>query len=742
MSGAKINYRIEIKNIGPFEKFASNLEWTGKNKLALYAKNGVGKTFLSRMFRLAETSDLAPEMLLRRGVNNGSFEFSYARGEASNLKKQIVATVGKEQPSQVSIGDDFLFHVFNSDYVDDNIRRLDYTPNGSVEGYIVSKKQIDISQDREKLNEFTREGSSIKKEIEKRLSDLKEGLGGVGVKSSMAAFRELSFDNLVSEYPYVGSEEYSSAFERCKQLEDFPDDPPDISIPPLHFLQVDNYMGVRETLNKTYSRTDLAPELVSKILSNRSFYERGLSQYQEDSDECPFCGQHLSQDALRLISEYESYFADETSKASKLLSDSIESLKQVKLCYEPWYQAYKQSSIAYEKTASIFAVKDKALPEALTPKDLTALVDAAIGDLAKKNQMLEAVVSSSTLVAVEQQFDALQRTVEKSQKLAATLNDAQRKLSTNKTSARKSLCIQAKKWFLLQNAELFANRLSIAASYQAVQRQMTEKSGKIPKREVIATRFEALLDLFFNGKYSFDKKSFGLLFNDGDVGGNASRVLSEGEQVVVAFCCYLAETATLINSENDWDKLFFIIDDPISSLDFDYIYQIAQCIRALPTVASGKTHGATVNVLVLTHNFAFYNLLVANRIVSTGRVLTSEKLETAPKCGILPYDNHLRDVYEIAKGAANPNHTTGNSIRHILECMMHFCEPSTTSLTEYIKQCGELSRNLFVMTYCNDQSHGLFREEVPYNPGDARRACSLVIEFIRATLPGQIEQYE
>jgi len=61
----------------------------------------------------------------------------------------------------------------------------------------------------------------------------------------------------------------------------------------------------------------------------------------------------------------------------------------------------------------------------------------------------------------------------------------------------------------------------------------------------------------------------------------ASDVLSDGEKSIVAFCLYLAQVHAKIDDEGEYNKLFFVIDDPISSLDFHYVYSVAQIIRNL-----------------------------------------------------------------------------------------------------------------------------------------------------------------
>ena len=60
---------------------------------------------------------------------------------------------------------------------------------------------------------------------------------------------------------------------------------------------------------------------------------------------------------------------------------------------------------------------------------------------------------------------------------------------------------------------------------------------------------------------------------------NPDQVLSDGEKTILSFCYYLSNIHTKINNTEDYDKIILVIDDPISSMDFDYIYQLTSIIK-------------------------------------------------------------------------------------------------------------------------------------------------------------------
>ena len=131
-----------------------------------------------------------------------------------------------------------------------------------------------------------------------------------------------------------------------------------------------------------------------------------------------------------------------------------------------------------------------------------------------------------------------------------------------------------------------------------------------------------VLEYFFSGKYTLEENSFRLVFNKTTLEKNqANNVLSEGEKNIIAFAYYLGDTYTRINTDEDFKRLFFVIDDPISSMDFAHVYTVCGIMRDLQKILpeiSGHQ-----KLLVLTHNNDFIRMLHSNGIVKTTMLLKS-----------------------------------------------------------------------------------------------------------------------
>jgi len=126
---AQIQVGIKINNIGPH----SNLIFSGKTsslKTAIYANNGSGKTFISRMFRLIDDPESDKiNKLITFGQTSGDFEFSLTNN--SDIKS-LSLSLSEDNTPIINNQSGYIFHTFNSDYVKENIEALGYRPDGDI----------------------------------------------------------------------------------------------------------------------------------------------------------------------------------------------------------------------------------------------------------------------------------------------------------------------------------------------------------------------------------------------------------------------------------------------------------------------------------------------------------------------------------------------------------------------------------------------------------------------------------
>jgi ABC-type lipopolysaccharide export system ATPase subunit len=283
----------------------------------------------------------------------------------------------------------------------------------------------------------------------------------------------------------------------------------------------------------------------------------------------------------------------------------------------------------------------------------------------------------------------------------------------------------------------FLSRREFQKQTQRCERGIRQKEAQIrvEKKQKVAESLVQFLDLFFAGKYSFDKELFSITFQGKTLNRKIAKILSDGEKSIVSFCHYLAETHVLLTTNDDYKRLFFIIDDPISSLDFHFVYAVAQVIRNIGDYFELQ---GNARFIILTHNIEFMSILCRNKIVQQRFVLSSGKLGKLNEHLIMPYESHLKDIYAVARQDVQATHTTSNSIRHVLETICRFDAPRA-NLEDYFNEIEELKGNEFVYSLMHDGSHGAIRTDKPFSQEIIQRGCEAVIKFIDNKFQGQVE---
>jgi hypothetical protein len=156
-----IKTTIKCRNIAPLENLDKEIQ-SNSLKIAVYANNGSGKTFISRLFRLTEKQ---PELQLKED------------GTSPNTH--------------------YLYHTFNQDYVEDNIRALNYEKDSDVQGFILGKAQIDLTDDENKLAELETNGKTLQTQIGTEIDKyLEENINNIRDIKRLSEYALLNVKNI------------------------------------------------------------------------------------------------------------------------------------------------------------------------------------------------------------------------------------------------------------------------------------------------------------------------------------------------------------------------------------------------------------------------------------------------------------------------------------------------------------------------------------------------------------------
>ena len=750
----KVNVTIRCANIAPLE-FASTTIGLSKFQLGIFAGNGSGKTYLSRMFRLLEQGDTllydeagaSPyDMFLTFGKDRAEFDFRITNDQGISsddirieIEKGILPSIPKTKLS---------YHVFNSDYVDENIRRINYEKDGDISGFILGKAQIDLTIEEENLEKARAEGKELQESLEKLVDDyINRTVNPITGIKRLNEYRDLlSFPILISKNERMRQNVsktvsgYISDFDKLKSI---PEELADIQGLRIINVNIDQISTILAELSTEYTISSFAESFKSQVKSKQDFVEQGVALYRDNPSVCPFCGMTPSEDALALIDQYTKFLNASESIAVKKFQKYVNEIGQLLSQLDTLQKDSQQRRVKFEeyKAKYIFSMEGEEFSELHTRPlqewlyDLSRRVSAKVDNIAKP-----CIVSDLSVNDLLRLVNTLNLEIEQLNGKIDSINTKKNKTSEDSKEVRRNICRAAYNHLLDTYGSDIKKLLALKTQCDEIEEAIIKKreTCKISRKKKVAATIRQVLDYFFSGKYTLEEETFRLVFNSRQLEkGQVKQVLSEGEKNIIAFAYYLGDTHMNVQSEEGYNKLVFVIDDPISSMDFTYVYTLSGVMRDLKQIFPEIS--SHIRYLVLTHNSDFMRILYANNILEKVVLLRDGQFAEFDSNFTVPYILHLRDVYGVAKRGEKPRHTIANSIRHIIETIDTFetIKSGENGVQAYIRRY--FPTNTMLYTSINDLSHGGWRsEQPPLDYKDYVGICNAVIEHVKDKYPKQI----
>ncbi|MDD7554366.1 AAA family ATPase [Schaalia hyovaginalis] len=727
------SWEIKVKGFGPFSSRAGGTLHLNNARVAIYSGNGQGKTCISRLFRAAEPdAGSLPAGIINRDGNSGIFSFkvSEKNGQASELRVEM----RRGEVASVENRTGYLFHVFNSDYVAQNLARVHYSPSGDISGYIIGKENIDVSDKKEKLEAIRKQGAEKRRAIEDAVTDARSALSDYDV-TRIKEFSELTAENVMQLD--LSNSLYDNKVAEYEALKELPETAPQLGGLTFEIGRV-NLDRLESMLPNTYTRDDFSEDFLSEVLPKRGFIESGLSL--TENEKCPFCGRDFDDGARALIHTYEEYIAGQESKTIGELEQQSRQIENLRPAYRSFFNSYQANRAVFDQHKGAFpSMPDSTLPIIPTLEEFDSRIDSAKESLLRKIADISLPIPTDSISVLRETLESISRAASEANQILVEFEKLCQKSSRALTEAKRGLCIEMAKKVRAESGSLISERAELLRQYETLEREVREEESrsKRSKRDAVAELFARMMHGVYGDKYVFDKKNFAITFKEVELNEDAEQVLSDGEKSVLAFCHYIASTLMLLEEDSDAEKLFFVIDDPISSLDYHYVYSVAQTIRDLGNIFGTSRY----RFIVLTHSSAFFNMLARNNIASGHYIMNNGLIDRCAGDSITPYSEHLKDVYAVCSGD-KPTHTTGNSIRQIIETLWRFDNPAAQNLLQYLgsDDCNDLAQCEYIYMLCQDQSHGasIFDRQDPLDEDSVRRACWAVLEHIHRKYPGQL----
>lgn len=572
-----------VKNLGIFREFKwdGDLEDFCRYNL-IYGWNGAGKTTLSRLFAALPGGELEQHPRLTYEITTDSQTWRQ----------------GTECTERI--------RVFNRDYVLANVERV----GGPSPIFILGAENREISQqinrDEEALEAKLRQLAQLEdghKALTKRRDQLFTGIartigqnvsGGESTRSYRRPDAESDFRKLASKD--LLSDDALEALKRTLNQQQRPSLDP---VPAIGHLA--------STLNELTSEASaVLEEVVSSQVIERlaqnvdigGWVEEGVGLHRRHSStSCEFCDQPLPAERLAAL---DAHFNDDDHRLKQSIDGLIDRANSVILDLEAI--TIREASNLYDELAVDYDAGRNAFFTAR--QSLRAVLERLIQELqSKKTQTTESfalVVSpdaAGVLAAIGQVNDQLARHNSKTANFDNEKEAARKTLKTHYLSE------------IFDDARQLDDEIGVAEksvvdlrgepsaqatddSVEGLKKRISASRVKISSSHTACEEINEKLALFLGRK----ELTFAVSGDGYEIRrlGEPARDLSESERTAVAFVYFVVH---LSDREFDLSKGIVVVDDPISSLDANSLFQAFAFLKESVKDAN--------QVFILTHNFDF-----------------------------------------------------------------------------------------------------------------------------------------
>ncbi|GAA8940517.1 AAA family ATPase [Helicobacter pylori] len=604
-----------------------------KDYNVIFGNNGCGKTSLTRAFELLISKNKCIEKYRTISTaESPSIEFECKDG---SYKIEPNSNIGAPSFKVEIYNSDFLHNnaPFNSEFglkkLDDGIIILESSVLGEETKEInqlknckekVEKRQKKIKDENSTETLSAKQESEIKKydeEIEKIRKK-------VTSKTIQITLDEIKINNIceVSKNKFKVQEDALTNLEKDfdeldEAMKKF-DDLKEMELPK-------DYQTIKDKLESLFSfdidkeAGQVSEEIkdhISKV--GREFIEKGIELQKEMSNHaCPFCTQEITNNIIQAYTNYFNKSIEQFNQNSLGVSGTLKKI------LEQWnikeiLQSFERFEPFMKKD---FSINKESLKNALD--QIKALLEKLQKEVGKKEGAKNEKEFQETDKKLSENYEKFQKCVDETRNILKQKKEQKERLEKLKTELKEARIKKAKhdSYDWQKSKEEVERKLSVLNCRHERLNRLLEKINKKlkglydQKRPDIETINNYLKALNLP-KYSLDKDYRIVLNSDALENSEAKIILSDGEKTTLAFAYFLARLKLFYKKE-DLKNLVVVIDDPISSLDEQRIYNttclVAKINQELAREKLSNEEEKLSNeaqVFVLTHNHTFMARLI------------------------------------------------------------------------------------------------------------------------------------
>ncbi len=591
----KINH---VKNFGVFNSYrrSGNIQDFSKLNI-IYGWNYSGKTTISRVFQCFEEKDL------KEHYPNAEFELEDYDGNKGN--QQNLDINGLE------------IKVFNSDFIRDNIHLEGERFNPILLlGEDTKKAENDIKEKSEKLlrlkaieNDTKREYTNLEYQIltglSNRASSIKETLQIV--QTFTRTHIKPIFEDIKDNYGSFikPKQEVSNLLKQATASESD------------KLLKKDDYSAklvLTDLITKAQQLLQEVPEFsttVQYFIDNpdiANWAEKGLLLH-EKKEKCEFCGNDLDPEHIKTIA---AHFSEDLKNHKKHLTHFITQIEGSRICnpdlqksdfYKEYWPSFEEKNSTLKENIELYNKQLEIIVKLVETKNDKPF--QAITDFSKIENREELIKEK-----IADYNNVIKRNREKTDEFDNAKSGAIETLKKHYTAKFIDEIELEKK---NEKIELYKKRQT---NFQEIQTKLEEEINKLESKVSKAHKGSEKLNEYiskFLGRDEIkvvvekeqEKERFRLKRKEAKAVN-----LSEGEKTAIAFSFFL----TKLLECKDLEKAIVYIDDPISSLDSNHIFQVNAVLKDFFFRKENKedVHPKILNCMQLflsTHNFDFFSLL-------------------------------------------------------------------------------------------------------------------------------------
>ena len=624
----------ELKDFASFENFdASITPYKDFQKYNLfYGLNGCGKTTLSRLFSFLNIGKIPDDE-----DSKEQYQDFYKLKFKLQLDDDKSITSFENNPLINKI------KVFNSDFVSRNVKLEKATTKSLI--YNISEKSDKLKTKRKYLEKnisywYDKDGNLI---IDKKIEEKNKILQTIYQELA----RELKYLlALPNNFNKNSIRDKFSQITQCKILSE-----EEIQKLATISKQNDKYeLNINfDNLNANYLKKDRFDELRKILLTKKTrksgeketvinWIAEGLEIHKDNHNKCKFCSQNINQDLwerrlkeieqiLKKDIEFESFETD-IKDTIVWLNNKIEFIDRFNIDivtnqFLTQYQEQANTILCRIKDSQLKLKYRQSLEtiKSLFMKKLTHLDDIIV--------LEDNIFDLSYFLECQKLNIIIQDNNNDCKKLNKTKEEARNAVISSTLLPRMAEVSQLKSYLAKANT----TKTIIEERINFHKKKLTSIIKELNDQTVATKEIENICEQIFGyKKFSFNFDENIKSYKIARTGTSSARNISEGEKTVIAFAYFVA-----CLKENDFSREdgIIVIDDPISSLDQQYLFNIYVIM-----MREVLKESLCCQAFIFTHNFYFFRK-VRNCIKNISKLKDNEKKRD--------YDNISVSVYSVEK---------------------------------------------------------------------------------------------